>query len=172
MTRVLIVIDMQNDFINGSLGTEEAVQIIPQVIREIEEGHYDQIFATMDTHQINYLDTYEGKNLPVEHCIKDTKGWQLNPLVKEALAGENAVIIEKPTFGSEALVKAVDAVHPDEITLIGLCTDICVASNALMLRAAFHEIPMRVISHACAGVTPEKHSAALQVMASCQIEIQ
>jgi nicotinamidase-related amidase len=172
MTKVLIVVDMQNDFVDGSLGSKEAVRILPQVVKEIRDESYDCVYATLDTHPKEYLKTMEGKNLPVEHCIKDTAGWQLNPVVQQALEKRHAVIIEKPTFGSEQLVEEMKKLQPQEITLVGLCTDICVISNALMLRAALHETPIHVIGEACAGVTPAKHNAALIVMQSCQIDIR
>lgn len=172
MTKVLVVIDMQNDFVDGSLGTKEAVAILPQVIKEIRDASYDAVFATLDTHESNYLKTFEGHQLPVEHCIKNTPGWQLNPLVRQALEKRNAILIEKPTFGSEELVGKLVKLQPSDITLVGLCTDICVVSNALMLRAALHETPIHVVGEACAGVTPEKHRDALMVMQSCQIDIR
>lgn len=172
MTKVLIVVDVQNDFVDGSLGTQEACAIIPEAVKEINDPSYDQIYATLDTHYENYMDTFEGKHLPVEHCIKGTLGWELNPEVEEALEGKNAVIVEKPTFGSNGLVQMITAQHPDEIVLIGLCTDICVLSNALMLRAALYETEISVIAAACAGVTPAKHEAALEVMRSCQITVR
>jgi nicotinamidase-related amidase len=171
MTKVLIVVDMQNDFVDGALGTKEAIGILPNVLREIRDPSYDAVYATLDTHTTDYLATMEGKNLPVEHCVKNTQGWMLNPLVEQELKKRNAVRIEKPTFGSEELVKEMKKLQPEEITLVGLCTDICVVSNALMLRAALHETPIHVIADACAGVNYEKHRAALMVMQSCQIDI-
>lgn len=170
--KILIVVDMQNDFIDGSLGTKEAVGIVPSVIQEIRLGNYDRIFATLDTHPADYLQTFEGKHLPVAHCIQGTDGWQINAQVKQALEEKHAVYIEKPTFGSQELVHQAVSLHPDEITLIGLCTDICVISNALLLRAALPQIPIHVRSNACAGVSQDKHEAALLVMQSCQIDVQ
>ena len=172
MTKILIVVDMQNDFVDGSLGTREAVEILPRVLKEIRDPSYDKIYATMDTHEKNYLTSFEGKHLPVEHCIKDTHGWQYNPLVQSELAKRNAVFVEKPTFGSEELVKHLQSDHPDDITLVGLCTDICVISNALLIRAAMPAVAVHVRAEACAGVTPQKHEAALVVMQSCQIDIE
>lgn len=171
MTKILIVVDMQNDFVDGSLGTPEAQRILATVIREIRDPRYEMVYATMDTHPQNYLETFEGKNLPVVHCVKGTKGWQINPLVLQELDKRKAVLVEKPTFGSVDLVHAMQKIQPEDITLIGLCTDICVISNALMLRAAMPDVPIHVISDACAGVTPQKHDAALLVMSSCQIDI-
>ena len=170
--KVLVVVDVQKDFVDGSLGTKEAVSIVDNVVKEIGDPSYDRIFATLDTHGPGYLGTFEGKHLPVEHCIRGTDGWKLDGKVEEALRGKNAEIIEKPTFGSYALVQELTALHPDEIVLVGLCTDICVISNALLLRAAMYGTEITVVSSACAGVTPAKHEAALEVMASCQINIR
>ncbi len=172
MTKVLIVVDVQNDFVDGSLGTPEAAAMIPAAVSEIMDESYDLVYATLDTHYENYMETFEGRHLSVEHCIKGTLGWELNPEVEEALEKRNARVVEKPTFGSFGLVQEMTALHPDEIVLIGLCTDICVLSNALMLRAALYETEISVISAACAGVTVEKHNAALEVMASCQINVK
>lgn len=171
MKKVLIVVDVQNDFVDAALGTKEAVEIIPYVVEEIKKD-YDKIFVTLDTHEENYLETLEGKYLPVKHCIKGTSGWQLNEKVAEALKGTNAISIEKPTFGSFALVQHITSFQPDAITLVGLCTDICVISNALLLRAALANTKISVVEKACAGVTVEKHNAAIEVMRSCQIDIQ
>ena len=175
MKKVLIVVDMQNDFINGSLGTAEAEGIVGRVAEEIGKD-YDLIIATRDTHGENYLDTNEGKHLPVVHCIRDSEGWQLSSVVEKALKEkENVRILDKPTFGSEdlaGLLKEYDKEKPiGSITLIGLCTDICVVSNALLVKTAFPEIPVNVIESCCAGVTPESHAAALQTMKMCQIEV-
>ena len=172
MTKVLIVVDMQNDFVDGALGTKEACAIIPAAVKEINDPSYDIVYATYDTHFENYLDTFEGKHLPVTHCVKGTIGWELNPEIEEALEKRSFRTVEKPTFGSSGLVQEMCALHLDEIVLIGLCTDICVLSNALMLRAALYETEISVISAACAGVTPAKHEAALEVMASCQITVR
>lgn len=173
MRNLLVVVDMQNDFVDGSLGTKEAVSIVEHVVEEI--GHYDaeNIFATRDTHGENYLKTQEGKNLPVLHCIKDTPGWQLNECVAEALQG--AKIIDKPTFGSKVLAEEIAQIAQQEevtVTLIGLCTDICVISNALLIKAYAPEIVVRVIASCCAGVTPQSHEAALTAMKMCQIHIE
>lgn len=170
MKRILIAVDLQKDFVDGALGTKEAVQIIPEACRVINDG-YDRIYVTLDTHHENYMQTLEGKYLPVEHCIRETQGWQLNKDVAAALEGKDYVVVEKPTFGSEELAQMIKEEEPDEITLIGLCTDICVISNALLLRAALKDTEIRVIASACAGVTPEKHDSALNVLASCQIQV-
>ncbi len=172
MNHTLIVVDMQNDFVDGSLGSKEAETIVEAVVREIRDPKYDKVIATLDTHPENYLETFEGKHLPVKHCVKSEQGWEINPAVKAALDERKAEYIEKPTFGSYELVEKLKAEQPQEITLVGLCTDICVISNALMLRAAFYETDMNVVAAACAGTTVEKHEAALQVMASCQITIK
>ncbi len=169
---VLVVVDMQNDFIDGALGTAEAVKIVDRVTEEIRSDSYDQIIATLDTHEKNYMQTLEGKYLPVEHCIKGTEGWQIRREIMDALENRDALLIEKPTFGSETLVERIKEMQPDTITLVGLCTDICVISNALLLRAACRNTEMCVIQDACAGVTPEKHEAALKVMESCQIQVK
>ncbi len=173
MKKFLIVVDMQKDFVDGALGTAEACAIIPAAARKIAE--FDgEIFATFDTHFDNYLDTAEGKKLPVPHCIKDTDGWQLNADIAAALAGKNFTAVEKYTFGSlrlpELIRKAADG-EDMSIELIGLCTDICVISNALVLKAAFPEVPVAVDEKCCAGVTPDKHNAAIETMKSCQIDI-
>ena len=172
MKNVLIVVDMQNDFIDMALGTPEAVQTVQPVIDLINDPSFDTVIATMDTHGEDYMDTYEGKHLPVIHCVKDTKGWQINEKILEALKNRSATIIEKPTFGSETLIELLKEEKPESLTFCGLCTDICVISNALMARAALNGTPMCVVKNACAGVTPGKHEAALEVMASCQIEIK
>ena len=166
MERILIVIDMQKDFIDGALGTKEAEAIVQPVIDKIAAAPKANVYATQDTHPANYLDTQEGANLPVPHCIKGTPGWALEPHI--------AAIIEKPTFGSVALAERMAKIAAErdiEIELVGLCTDICVVSNALMLKAFMPEVPVTVDARCCAGVTPESHAAALQTMAACQVKI-
>ena len=171
MKKLLIVIDMQNDFIDGSLGTPEAEAIVDAVKDKIRSYPAGDIFATMDTHESDYLSTQEGRNLPVEHCIQGTEGWRIRPGIAELLT--EAVIFEKPTFGSVRMAEAVKAIEDlEEIELIGLCTDICVVSNALLLKATLPEVKICVDSRCCAGVTPEKHLAALETMRSCQIEVK
>ncbi|MBE5845000.1 MAG: cysteine hydrolase [Butyrivibrio sp.] len=172
MRKVLVVIDMQNDFIDGSLGTKEAEAIVPNVVEKIKGYKTEDIFATRDTHQANYMETQEGKNLPVEHCIEGTKGWEINDEVAKALGA--ATIIDKPTFGSTILADTMKKLYEKEdleIEMVGLCTDICVVSNALMLKAVMPEVKISVDANCCAGVTPEKHNAALETMRSCQIYI-
>ena len=173
--RFLIVVDMQNDFIDGSLGTPEAQAIVPAVVERIRRAREsgETVIATMDTHEENYLDTREGRYLPVRHCIRQTEGWRIRPEVAKLLGG--CVSLEKPTFGSMNLFGLLYQLSEGEreigIELIGLCTDICVVSNALLLKAAFPEADIAVRRDCCAGVTPEKHEAALLTMASCQIDV-
>ena len=170
MKKLLIVIDMQNDFIDGSLGTKEAQAIVPAVAAKIASYPPKDIVATMDTHGADYLRTQEGKKLPVKHCIKGTDGWQIRPEIA-ALLGR-ARIYEKPTFGCEQLAQDLKQVKGlKEVEIVGLCTDICVVSNALLIKAALPELRITVDSACCAGVTPEKHLAALETMRSCQIEV-
>ncbi len=170
MQKILIVVDMQNDFIDGSLGTKEAQSIVPRVKKVIEQ--FDgKIYFTRDTHKENYMSTQEGKNLPVPHCIENTEGWQ----IEKSLQPYAKNIIDKPTFGSISLatqlVKENSIEEISEITLIGLCTDICVISNAMLLKASLTEAKIIVDASACAGVTPESHINALNAMKLCQIEI-
>ncbi len=173
MRKLLLVIDMQNDFIDGALGTPEAASIVDRVVEEIGKYPPENIIATRDTHGDNYPETQEGRNLPVTHCVKGTPGWELNARIADALRG--AAVIDKPTFGSRELAERVAALaQQDEldVTLVGLCTDICVVSNALLLKAFLPETPVRVIAGCCAGVTPESHQAALMTMRMCQVNIR
>lgn len=175
---VLVVIDMQNDFIDGALGTEEAAAIVPKVIRKIQDFE-GRVFFTRDTHEEDYLDTQEGRKLPIKHCIKGTDGWQIRTEI-DALRREPA--IDKPSFGSEELGQTLRELDHnlreqgdggiETITLIGLCTDICVISNAMILKAVFPEIPIIVDSECCAGVTVETHKNALEAMKICQIDVR
>lgn len=171
MQNILIVVDMQNDFIDGALGTPEAVLIVPTV-RDVILSHKGKVIFTKDTHSPDYLSTNEGKNLPVEHCIRGTYGWEICDSLKE-YANE---VVEKPTFGSTTLADLLKAEHKKspiaKITLVGLCTDICVISNALLLKATLPEVEIEVISGACAGVTNESHQNALNAMKMCQITIK
>ena len=169
MNKYLIVVDVQKDFVDGALGTPEAQAIIPRVKEKIAEcrANGGKVIFTRDTHQKNYLETNEGKHLPVEHCIEDTDGWQ----VYEGLAESDSVILNKPTFGYLVWRKYIEDSADLEIELIGLCTDICVASNALILKATFPEAVVSVDSTACAGVTPASHEAALNTMRMCQVEV-
>ena len=175
MKKILIVVDMQNDFIDGSLGTKEAVAIVDNVVKTIEE--FDGlVIATRDTHQENYMETNEGRHLPVVHCVENTEGWQIRKEVLEAVEQKEHLIIGKPTFGSEKLIETLKDIDEKEsienLTLVGLCTDICVVSNALMVKAAFYEKDVKVLKDCCAGVTPDSHEAALTTMKMCQIEVE
>lgn len=178
MKHMLIVVDMQTDFVDGALGTPEAVAILEGVTAKIKTYAADPdgvIFVTYDTHAENYMETSEGKHLPVPHCIKGTAGWELHPTVADALAGVNYTAVEKPTFGSvelPALVGQAAAGEDFTMELIGLCTDICVVSNTLLLKATYPEVPISVDAACCAGVTPESHEAALKTMVMCQIEVK
>ena len=173
MKKLLIVVDMQKDFVDGALGSSEAVAIVDNVVRKIEAFDGD-IIVTYDTHSPDYMDTAEGKNLPVPHCIKGTDGWRLDAGVQAALDKRVYTEIEKPTFGSTELPEYIKGAYDPaelEIQLIGLCTDICVVSNALLLKANFPETPISVDASCCAGVTPDTHNAALTTMKMCQIRV-
>lgn len=176
MKKILIVVDMQNDFIDGSLGTAEAEAIVDNVAAKINTYPKDCVYATRDTHQDNYLQTQEGVNLPVVHCIEGTHGWEINDKVKAALGG--AVVMNKPTFGSPELADMMVMefaglpAEECEVELVGLCTDICVVSNAMLLKARLPEVKISVDAACCAGVTPESHEAALKTMQMCQINVK
>ena len=163
--RALIVVDMQNDFIDGSLGTKEAVSIVPKVKKKIEEAQAEgrEVIFTRDTHYDDYLETNEGKHLPVVHCVEESRGWEIS----EELDASASTIINKNTFGYTGWAEF----DFEEVELVGLCTDICVVSNALIIKAIYPEIKVSVDAECCAGVTPEAHEAALATMRSCQIEI-
>lgn len=165
MKKTLIVVDMQNDFIHMALGTPEAVAIVPKVKEKIQSyiQNGDEVIFTRDTHFDNYLQTPEGKKLPVEHCIKGSKGWQ----IADGLYVDGCKVIDKPNFGWPNWKEE----HLEEVEIIGLCTDICVVSNALIIKAAFPDAAVRVDSSCCAGVTAETHKAALKTMEMCQIEV-
>ncbi|HCA05307.1 MAG TPA: amidase [Ruminococcaceae bacterium] len=173
MKRFLVVVDMQNDFVDGALGSSEAAAIVPAAAKKISS--FDgEIFVTLDTHFDNYSQTAEGKKLPVPHCVKNTAGHELNADIQNALSGKNYTCVEKHTFGSvdlPVMIKRAASGEAFELELIGLCTDICVVSNALLLKAHFPEEKITVDASCCAGVTPEKHLAALETMQSCQIDI-
>ena len=177
MKHVLIVVDMQTDFVDGALGTPEAVAILENVTAKIKAYAADPdgvIFVTYDTHTESYMETSEGKHLPVPHCIKGTAGWALHPTVVAALEGVTYTAVEKPTFGSVALPALVkEAAAGDfSVEMIGLCTDICVVSNTLLLKAHYPEVSISVDASCCAGVTPDTHRAALTTMGMCQIEVK
>lgn len=168
--KYLVVVDMQNDFIDGALGSEEAVKIVPNVKAKIE-GFEGRIIYTRDTHQEDYLETQEGANLPVKHCIEGTDGWQ----IKDCLTTEDMVVFDKVTFGSVELgtylKECAEKEDIESITFIGLCTDICVISNAMLTKAFLPEVKLIVDSKCCAGVSVETHDNALKAMKVCQIEI-
>ena len=176
MKNLLIVVDMQKDFVDGNLGTKEAVAIVDAVVEKVK--HFDgEVIFTRDTHFDNYMETMEGHYLPVPHCIVNTKGWQIIPEVMTTRG--NIEVIDKYDFGDLGIADALQTLASrcweswdiDEIEIVGLCTDICVISNALILKTAFRGIPITVDSKCCAGVSPAKHEAALEVMRSCQIEV-
>lgn len=183
MKKILVVVDMQNDFITGPLGTPEAVSIVDNVVEKIRGEEWDTVYCTMDTHEKNYLETQEGRKLPVEHCVVFTDGWRCNRAIDNAFLdrSEHAIFIHKDTFGSDFLVGRIfqDMCHEFkdteeanyELTLVGVCTDICVISNALLLKAHYPEMKIVVDASCCAGSTPEKHRMALEVMKSCQVDV-
>lgn len=174
MKKALIVVDMQKDFVDGSLGTPAAQSIVPAVAEKIRAFRGDALLVTLDTHGTDYLQTLEGKKLPVPHCIKGTPGHALHSEIQAALSGKPHTLVEKNTFGSFDVARLLAERFPGEtpeIELVGLCTDICVLSNALLLRAAFPNAPITVDARCCAGVTEDAHRAALTAMQSCQIDI-
>lgn len=180
---ILIVVDMQNDFVNGCLGTPEARKIVPAVVDKVKNWDGAVLF-TRDTHFDNYLETQEGKNLPVPHCIQGTHGWDIIDELKPFVTDDNT--FNKPTFGSTRLMEYFnpdtdyirsynsdfDGLDIESITLIGVCTDICVISNAMLLKAEMPEVPIIVDAYCCAGVTPASHVTALNAMSACQIKIE
>ena len=172
MQEILVVVDMQNDFIDGALGTQEAVAIVPAVAEKIR-AFPGRVIFTRDTHRENYRETQEGKRLPVPHCIKGTPGWEIR--AELAALRPEAEIVDKPTFGSSALGHLLARANGEDpiesITVIGLCTDICVISNALLIKACLPEVPITVDAACCAGVTPESHRTALAAMKMCQIDV-
>ncbi len=169
---ILVVVDMQNDFIDGALGTKEAEAIVPKVVGKIK-GFDGRVIATRDTHEENYLETQEGRKLPVRHCIRGTSGWEICPEIKELV---KELPVDKKTFGCLDLGNALQKYDEwqeriESVTLIGLCTDICVISNAMIVKAALPEASVIVDASCCAGVTPESHRQALEAMKVCQIEV-
>ena len=174
MKHILVVVDMQKDFVDGALGTKEAVAIVPRVASKIR-SHNGPILVTYDTHFDTYLHSNEGSHLPVVHCVKGTDGWKLDSRIAEALAARTHVPVEKITFGSVDLPALVEAAADGDaftVELVGLCTDICVVSNALLLKAHFPEAEIWVDPNCCAGVTPETHDAAVKTMTMCQIQMR
>lgn len=172
MQDILIVVDMQNDFIDGALGTAEAVAIVPKVAEKVK-GFKGTVIFTRDTHGESYMQTQEGRNLPVPHCIKGSHGWEVCPALEPLRTG---LTIDKPTFGSAELGRLILELNAKEpvgsITLVGLCTDICVISNAMIAKAFLQEVPVTVDAACCAGVTPESHRNALNAMKMCQVRIE
>lgn len=172
MSKALIVVDMQNDFVTGSLANPAAQAIVPNIVELIKSGEFDHVVYTLDSHYPNYLETAEGKKLPVKHCICGEKGWSPVQELAELIKEEGFSLLMKPTFGSLQLCSHLSTMgHFDEVTFCGTCTDICVVSNALILKAACPNLTINVKADCCAGLTPEKHKAALEVMESCQINI-
>jgi len=175
MKKVLIVVDMQKDFVDGALGTKEAIAIVDAVVEKVKNFDGEVIF-TRDTHFENYMETQEGANLPVVHCVKDTDGWEIIPELKVLCEEMGCKCYDKPTFGSTALAedlkKMYDAAELEAVELVGICTDICVVSNALLIKAFMPELSVSLDAACCAGVTPEKHEAALETMRSCQILVK
>ena len=183
MKKILVVVDMQNDFITGPLGTPEAVSIVDKVVEKIRGEEWDQVYVTMDTHDDNYLETPEGKKLPIKHCVENTEGWYLNEEIEDSINGRKRRIIFKHTFGSTDLITELIMERARkyiiekkeredyEFTLVGVCTDICVISNALLLKAYYPEMKIVVDASCCAGSTPVKHMEALDIMRSCQIDV-
>lgn len=170
--KLLVVVDMQNDFVSGVLGTKEAAAIVPNVVKKVAEAAEagDDIIFTQDTHGENYMETQEGRNLPVPHCARGTEGWQIIPELRDYAASRPCV--EKPAFGSTDLAHLAAQKGYDEIELVGVCTDICVISNAMLLKAALPEAVISVDAACCAGVTPESHQTALAAMRACQIQVR
>lgn len=173
--KYLIIIDVQNDFVSGSLGTAEAREMLPKLLRKAKEFQ-GKILMTKDTHGEDYLQTQEGKNLPVPHCAAGTERWEFPEELEKIRRERQAKIYEKSCFGSRELAEDIRRLYEegavDSVELVGLCTDICVVSNALMIKAAAPELPVYVDASCCAGVTPGKHAAALEVMESCQIKVK
>lgn len=173
--KLLIVVDMQKDFVDGSLGTREAEGIVPEVLKKVENFDGDVIF-TRDTHQESYMNTQEGRFLPVVHCVEHTPGWEIIPKLDILRKDRGLRCYDKPTFGCTALAEDIKTMYEnrqlESVELVGLCTDICVVSNALLIKAFVPELPVSVDSKCCAGVTPEKHEAALETMRSCQIIVK
>ena len=172
MQNILIVVDMQNDFIDGALGTAEAVAIVPKVLEKIQ-GFDGKVLFTRDTHEENYMDTQEGHKLPVKHCIRGTKGWEISPVLAPLCTKEP---IDKVTFGAKQLGEILLAMDAEDaigsITFIGLCTDICVISNVMLAKAFLPEVEIIVDAACCAGVTPASHKNALEAMKMCQVTVE
>lgn len=176
MGKILVVVDMQNDFTTGPLGNKECEAVIPEVVAIVQHGNYDRIIFTKDTHQENYLQTQEGKKLPVLHCVEGTKGWEIVPEVKNAADGKRTEVICKPAFGSislgeRLLIYSKESKEPLEVDFCGVCTGICVISNVMIAKAFVPEAHVCVIEKACACVTPQSHQTAIEAMKTCQVDI-
>lgn len=177
MRKFLIIIDAQIDFVNGALGTPEAEHVVKNICDKIESESWDEVYATQDTHEDNYLSTLEGRKLPIKHCIRGSAGWSLHPAISETLKTIKYQVIQKGTFGTSKLARAIASqqTNRDEndfkIEIVGFCTDICVISNALILREAFPNIQIAVDVACCAGTTLDAHKAAIEIMKSCHIDI-
>lgn len=174
MKKCLVVVDMQNDFITGSLANKSAQDIIPLIQNELRSGDYDHIVFTYDTHNENYLLTPEGKKLPIEHCIKNTWGWEINDelILNASLGCGDVTYLTKPTFGTLGLLSHIESCGDfKEIVFVGVCTDICVVSNAIILKTMKPELDITVLANCCAGTTINNHISALDVMESCQINV-
>ena len=170
MDKLLIIIDMQNDFIDGALANPAAQAIVPGIV-EFAKNWSGKIGVTYDTHFENYMETQEGKYLPVPHCIANTDGHKLNAQIDEAIHNRVSYTVTKPTFGFANWGQYGFNIHFDEVVVVGTCTDICVISNVLAIKAAFPELKVTVIENLCAGLSPEKHAAAIEVMKSCQVNV-
>ena len=173
MRDILIVVDMQKDFIDGALGTAEAVAMVPNVVEKVR-GFKGDVLFTRDTHFENYMDTQEGRNLPVPHCIRGTEGWEICKELQPFTEGKT--VLDKVTFGSMELGSVLQEMQEEDaissITFVGLCTDICVISNAMIAKAFLPEVPIKVDAACCEGVTPESHNTALASMRTCQIQVE
>ncbi len=172
MKKALVVIDMQNDFITGVLGNEECRAVVLPVVRRVQKAAEDgtDLIFSQDTHQSNYLSTQEGRKLPVSHCIQDTEGWRIIPELAD-VAAQKGVVFTKETFGSRAMAEYIRELNYDAVELVGVCTDICVISNAMTIKAFAPETEVSVNGSCCAGVTVQSHRTALDAMRACQIEI-
>lgn len=170
MEKLLIIIDMQNDFIDGALANPAAQAIVPGIV-EFAKNWTGRIGVTYDTHKENYMDTQEGKNLPVPHCIAGTDGHKLNADIEAVIKNRTSYTVYKPTFGFADWIQYGFNFHFDEVVVVGTCTDICVVSNVLAIKAAYPELKVTVVENLCAGLSPEKHAAAIEVMKSCQVNV-
>ena len=173
MNRVLIIVDMQNDFITGSLSNPEAIRAEDYIVSDLDLSAFSTIFLTRDTHFGDYLDTLEGKKLPIAHCTYGSEGWQVSTRIMKKVEASNVPyhFLDKHAFGYDWANMPFSLAAFDEIVLVGVCTDICVISNALILKSLYYNTPVQVIAYMCAGTTEEKHDQAIEVMRSCLIDI-